>query len=117
MEGRRVTAAIKDRYQTIVPVGSIIAITYQSPRENHGESQMKQKKASFPRSWTSRCQMLSVKRQNLWTLGNPVLSRTYARIIETDIRRGFMPKQYTIRFVPELERDSRFRRSLAKQDQ
>ena len=42
MEGRRVTAAIKDRYQTIVPVGSIIAITYQSPRENHGESQMKQ---------------------------------------------------------------------------
>ena len=40
MEGRRVTAAIKDRYQTIVPVGSIIAITYQSPRENHGESQM-----------------------------------------------------------------------------
>ncbi len=31
----------------IVPVGSIIAITYQSPRENHGESQMKQKKASF----------------------------------------------------------------------
>ena len=36
MEGRRVTAAIKDRYQTIVPVGSIIAITYQSPRENHG---------------------------------------------------------------------------------
>ena len=45
MEGRRVTAEIKDRYQTIVPVGSIIAITYQSPRENHGESQMKQKKA------------------------------------------------------------------------
>jgi len=45
MEGRRVTAAIKDRYQTIVPVGSIIAITYHSPRENHGESQMKQKKA------------------------------------------------------------------------
>lgn len=36
MEGRRVTAAIKDRYQTIVPVGSIIAITYQSPRENLG---------------------------------------------------------------------------------
>lgn len=61
MEGRRVTAAIKDRYQTIVPVGSIIAITYQSPRENHGESQMKQKKASF--AGMLDLQMLSVGKE------------------------------------------------------
>ena len=57
MEGRRVTAAIKDRYQTIVPVGSIIAITYQSPRENHGKSQMKQKKASFAGMLDQQMQM------------------------------------------------------------
>lgn len=61
MEGRRVTAAIKDRYQTIVSVGSIIAITYQSPRENHGESQMKQKKASFAGMLDQ--QMLSVGKE------------------------------------------------------
>lgn len=61
MEGRRVTAAIKDRYQTIVPIGSIIAITYQSPRENHGESQMKQKKASFAGMLDQ--QMLSVGKE------------------------------------------------------
>lgn len=67
MEGRRVTAAIKDRYQTIVPVGSIIAITYQSPRENHGESQMKQKKASFAgmldQQMQMQMQMLSVGKE------------------------------------------------------
>lgn len=63
MEGRRVTAAIKDRYQTIVPVGSIIAITYQSPRENHGESQMKQKKASFAGMLDQQMQMLSVGKE------------------------------------------------------
>lgn len=57
MEGRRVTAAIQDRYQTIVPVGSIIAITYHSPRENHGESQMKQKKASFAGMLDQQMQM------------------------------------------------------------
>ena len=60
MEGRRVTAAIKDRYQTIVPVGSIIAITYQSPRENHGESQ---KKASFAGMLDQQMQMLSVGKE------------------------------------------------------
>lgn len=63
MEGRRVTAAIKDRYQTIVPVGSIIAITYHSPRENHGESQMKQKKASFTGMLDQQMQMLSVGKE------------------------------------------------------
>ena len=60
MEGRRVTAAIKDRYQTIVPVGSIIAITYQSPRENHGESQMK---PSFAGMLDQQMQMLSVGKE------------------------------------------------------
>ena len=63
MEGRRVTAVIKDRYQTIVPVGSIIAITYHSPRENHGESQMKQKKASFAGMLDQQMQMLSVGKE------------------------------------------------------
>ena len=62
-KGLRVTAAIKDRYQTIVPVGSIIAITYQSPRENHGESQMKQKKASFAGMLDQQMQMLSVGKE------------------------------------------------------
>ena len=65
MEGRRVTATIKDRYQTIVPVGSIISITYHSPRENHGESQMKQKKASFAGvlDQQMQMQMLSVGKE------------------------------------------------------
>ena len=63
MEGRRVTATIKDRYQTIVPVGSIISITYQSPRENHGESHMKQKKASFGGVLDEQMQMLSVGKE------------------------------------------------------
>lgn len=62
-KGGCVTAAIKDRYQTIVPVGSIIAITYQSPRENHGESQMKQKKASFAGMLDQQMQMLSVGKE------------------------------------------------------
>ena len=47
----------------IVPVGSIIAITYHSPRENHGESQMKQKKASFAGMLDQQMQMLSVGKE------------------------------------------------------
>lgn len=65
MEGRRVTAAIKDRYQTIVPVGSIIAITYHSPRENHGESQMKQKKHRLQVCWISRCRCSVLERRKI----------------------------------------------------
>ena len=73
MEGRRVTAAIKDRYQTIVPVGSIIAITYQSPRENHGESQMKQKKASFAGMLDQQMQMLSVGKEEEFNISDILL--------------------------------------------
>ena len=64
MEGRRVTAAIKERYQTIIPVGHIIAVSNHPQRDNHSEEpKMKQKKASFAGILNQQMQMLSVGRE------------------------------------------------------